>query len=177
MRTMITITAAALLAGCGGNAPADNAAGASADKLQPGEYEATIKVTALSSSDKTEPATKLKVAAAGDAPIIQRACIAEDGSIDPALFAEPGDKCSPTTTYVSSGRISIQLTCSRADGGLGMIIDGNFNKADEFDATVTSNTYFTGRGDYTATRTVTAKRIGNCPPPTAPTAPEAPKAG
>ena len=177
MRIMMTIAAAAMLAGCGDNAPADNTAATdSVSKLEPGEYEMTIKVTALNSTDKTEPATKLKVAAAGDPPMVQRACITADGTIDPVLFAEPGDKCTPSTSYVRAGRISMQLTCSRAEGGLGMIVDGHFKTANELEATVTSNTYFTGRGDYTATRTVTAKRVGNCPPAGAAT-PEAPKAG
>ena len=174
MRIMVTIAAAAMLAGCGGNAPTNNAAAEDTGKLQAGEYEATVTVTALSSTDKTDPATKLKV---GDPPATQRACVAADGTIDPALFAEPGDKCTPSTSYVTAGRISVQYTCSRADGGLGMIVDGSFKGGDQIDATVTSNTYFAGRGDYTATRTISAKRVGNCPPPTAPAAPEAPKAG
>ena len=42
-------------------------------------------------------------------------------------------------------------------------VDGKFT-ADHFEGTATTTTYLTGPGDYALTRTVTAKRVGDCPP-------------
>ena len=61
-----------------------------------GQYEASWKVASLQSVDKTTPATNLKQDASGTT----LACIAADGTIDPALFAEDGDSCSANNPYV-----------------------------------------------------------------------------
>ena len=96
MRTMIGAAVAAfLLAGCGGEAGGGNTAEAEATAagLQPGEYELTTTVEEVRSSDDSTPATELK---AGAPATTARACVAADGALDPAMFAEGEDQCSLT---------------------------------------------------------------------------------
>lgn len=164
MRTMILgVAAAGLLAACSGDAAKEAKKEAKADALQPGEYEVTDKVDEVRSTDNSTPATAMKVAAAGEASPTSRICVGTDGAIDPKIFAEAGDKCSSTGSYMRGGRLSYQFNCTRADkGGLSQLADGKFT-ADSFEATVTSSTYFSGPGDYSLTRTLTGKRVGDCP--------------
>ena len=42
------------------------------------------------------------------------------------------------------------------------LADGDF-KADSFEAKLKTATYFAGPGDYEMTRTMTGKRVGECP--------------
>ena len=170
MRTIILGAAAAgLLAACSGDTGKE-AKEARAEALQPGEYEVTDKVDEVRSTDNTTPATAMKVAAAGEAIPTSRICIGADGAIDPKIFAETGDKCAPTGSYLKGGRLSYQINCTReGKGGLSQLVDGKFS-ADSFEATVSTSTYFGGDGDYALSRTLTAKRVGNCPPAPAPEA-------
>jgi hypothetical protein len=162
MRNMILLGAAALLAGCGGEPEQKPAAEVRADKLQPGEYEVTGTVKDVRSTDQTTPATKLE---AGAALTAVRACVAADGKIDPKMFAEsPADKCKEDTAYVRGGRLNVQLNCQRpGSGGVMQLANGTI-KPDSFEAEVLTSTYFSGSGDYGATRTIAGKRIGDCPP-------------
>ena len=165
MRTMVLgIAAAGLLAACSGDTAKEAKKEAKADTLQPGEYEVTDKVDDLRSTDNTTPATAMKVAAAGEASPSSRICVGKDGAIDPKVFAEAGDKCSPTGSYMKGGRLSYQINCTRdGKGGLSQLIDGKFT-ADSFEASVSTSTYFSGPGDYSLGRTVSGKRVGECPP-------------
>ena len=131
--------------------------------LQGGQYEASWKVASLRSVDKTTPATNLKQDATGTT----LACIADDGTIDPALFAEDGDSCTAKNPYVRNGRIGLDLTCKRkgTSGEVRQSVSGSF-KADTLDAEVSTTTYLSGAGDYAMTRTISAKRVGECPPNT-----------
>ena len=168
MRIVLLIAAAAsvtALAACG-NEPTPAAAPAeeAAAKLAAGEYEVSTKVEDLRSTDNTTPATKAKLAAADAAPVVHRACIAADGEIAPAMFAEAGDECATENSYVRSGKINLTLNCKRT-GNPGQILQSVAGKfeADSFTATVNTGTYFSGSGDYAMRRTMTAKRVGNCP--------------
>lgn len=154
--------AAMLLAGCGGDSGGgEKAAEATAAELQPGEYELSTLVEQVRSSDDSTPATALK---AGAPAAVTRACVAAGGAVDPAMFAEGGDECDVTDSYVRGGRMSIQLKCTRAGkgGNVMQLVDGDF-KADSFEATVLGSTGFAGPGDYETTRKVTARRVGDCP--------------
>ena len=92
-----------------------------------------------------------------------RACVAADGTPDPAMFVEAGDTCTDLNTYLRSGRMSVQYNCTRAGKGeLYPNVDGNYT-ADGYKALVTSRRPFPGDGDYTLTRMLTAKRVGDCP--------------
>lgn len=160
MRTIILgLAAAGLLAGCS----SDTAPPPAQDEtvtLQPGEYDITAKIDNMRSTDKTAPATKAK---AGDPPTNRRACIAAEGSMPVEAFADAGDKCTASNSYVRNGRLNLQLSCDRPGHGTVMqLADGSF-KADSFEAKLSTATYFTGSGDYAMTRTFTGKRVGNCP--------------
>lgn len=151
--------AALLLTGCGGEdqAPKEDSPPAS---LTPGEYEVSSEILTLASTDKTTPFTKLKQ---GETAVV-KACVAKDGTPDPALFAEAGDKCQPSSAYVSNGRITIQLKCTR-DGKTGEVrpsFEGNFT-LDGFSGDAQGLTYFVEDGDYRYTSKVTARRTGDCP--------------
>lgn len=145
-------------AGCGSEPPAP-ARPEKPKTLVAGEYEVVSEVTKLASTDKKTPATKLKL---GGVETI-RACIAADGTVDPAMFIEPGDRCTVLNSFARSGRLSIQYDCKRpGTGDLYPNVDGDYT-ADGYKALVTVGTAFPGDGDYTLTRTLTARRIGACP--------------
>ena len=151
--------AAMMLAACGGEKPAPKAEAAEA--LQAGLYEVTSEVTALASTDKTTPFTKLKQ---GDKTTV-KACVSADGKPAPELFAEAeGDKCEIKNSYIRYGRLSAQMSCTR-DGKRGEVMPammGSFT-GDSFEGEITQLTYFIEDGDYRMTRKVSAKRIGDCP--------------
>jgi len=152
--------AAMMLAACGGGetAPAKEEA---AEALKPGLYEVTSEVTALASTDKTTPFTKLKL---GDKTTV-KACVSAGNKPAPELFAEAaGDKCEIKNSYIRYGRLSAQMSCTR-EGRRGEVMPammGSF-KADSFEGEITSLTYFVEDGDYRMTRKVSAKRVGDCP--------------
>lgn len=160
---MIAAVAATFATACSQDAPVKNEE-ATATSLAGGQYEASWKVASLQSVDKTTPATNLKQDGSGTT----LACIAADGTIDPALFAEDGDECTANNPYVRNGRIGLDLTCKRkgAGGEVRQSVSGTF-KADTLDAEVSTTTYLSGYGDYAMTRSVTAKRVGECPAGTA----------
>ena len=164
MRTIVLgFAAAGLLAACSGDAAKQAKKEAKADALQPGEYEVTDKVEELRSTDNTTPATAMKVAAAGEAIPTSRICVGKDGAIDPKAFAEAGDKCAATGSYMRGGRLSYQFNCTSAGkGGLSQLVDGKFT-ANSFEVSVSTSTYFGGPGDYALNRTLTGKRVGDCP--------------
>ena len=160
MRTiMMGLAVEGLLAGCSGDTAPKPEEEAKAAALQPGEYEITAKIDEVHSTDKTTPVTKAK---AGDPPTTRRACVAADGSIAAEAFSDTGDKCAVSSSYIRGGRMSVQLTCSRTNGQVMQLADGDF-KADSFEAKLKTATYFAGPGDYEMTRTMTGKRVGDCP--------------
>lgn len=153
-------TAIALLGGCGGEAQKP-AATEKAKSLSAGEYEISGEVTKLASADQSTPATTATV---GE-KTVSRACVAADGKLDPAMFIEAGDSCTAQSSYIRAGRLSVQYQCSRpGKGNVYPAADGNFT-ADGFEAIVTVGTAFSGDGDYNLVRKLTAKRVGDCPPP------------
>lgn len=157
MRSLM-IAAVALLSACESEAPKP-AAVQQAKALTPGEYEISSEVTKLASADKSVPATALKL---GDKSVT-RACVAANGTLDPAMFIDAGDKCTTLNSYVRSGRLSVQYQCSRpGKGNVHPAADGKF-AADGFEAVVTVGTAFSGDGDYNLTRMLKAKRVGDCP--------------
>ena len=154
------IGVAMMLAACGGE-PAAPAKEEAANALKPGLYELSSEVTALASTDKTSPFTKLKQ---GDKTTV-KACVGADGKPAPELFAEAeGDKCEIKNSYIRYGRLSAQMSCTR-EGKRGEVMPammGSF-KADSFEGEITSLTYFIEDGDYRMSRKVSARRVGDCP--------------
>jgi hypothetical protein len=167
MRVIWLIAAGAMaltVSGCGNDSAPAAETTTEAKALSAGEYEVATKVEDLRSTDHTTPLTKAKQMAAGDAPMMHRACVAADGKIDADMFGEAGDKCSVQNSYVATGKINMQLSCTRsgAPGQVLQSVDGDYS-ADSFTATVNTGTYFSGSGDYAMRRTMTAKRVGACP--------------
>lgn len=161
-RISAAAAAAMMLASCGGESGGNEAAAEEkAAALQPGEYELSTTVEVVRSTDESTPATSLK---AGAPPTVTRACVAADGALDPAMFAESGDQCAITDSYVRNARMSVQLKCSRPGkgGNVMQLADGDF-KADSFEAQLLGSTHFAGSGDYESVRKVSARRVGDCP--------------
>ena len=154
------VGAAMMMAACRAEKPAP-AQEEAADALTPGLYEVTSEVTALASTDKTTPSTKLKQ---GDKTTV-KACVGADGTPAPELFAEAAaDKCELKNDYIHYGRLSAQYSCKR-EGKRGEVMPammGSFTR-DSFEGEITQLTYFIEDGDYRMTRKVSAKRIGDCP--------------
>lgn len=162
MTKFALLAAAALVAGCSEEKPADTGSEQVPAAINPGEYEVTTLVQSLRSTDQTEPATKAK---ADGKAYTHRACIGTDGSVEPAMFSEAGDECRIDNAYARNGRLTLSLSCSRPDapGTVAQSVSGTF-AADGFDATVQTATYLAGAGDYALVRKMTGKRIGDCAP-------------
>ena len=159
MRTILLgVAAAGLIAGCTSDS-APPAEQAETVALLPGEYDISAKIDSFRSTDKATPATRAKV---GDPPATRRACVAAGGNMPVEAFADAGDLCTASSSYVRNGRLNLQLSCSRPGHGTVMqLADGSF-KADSFEAKLNTATYFTGSGDYAMTRSFTGKRVGEC---------------
>ncbi len=160
-KIVIAATAAIFVTACSNDAaPAAKPQEDTPTVLKSGEYEGSWKVASVQSVDRSTPATKLKQDASGTA----EGCVTADGTIDAALFAEDGDKCTIANPYVRNGRIGMDLTCTRKgqSGEVRQSVSGTFT-ADALDAEVSTTTYLSGTGDYAMTRTVTARRVGECP--------------
>jgi hypothetical protein len=158
-RSSLAAATAIMLAACSEEAPPQQQPQQRA-ALAPGEYEANWTVTEVRSTDKTEPASELTVGATGTT----RGCVVQGPVIDPALFAESEDECTSTSSYARGGRISIQMECSRPDQPGPVMQSVNATSAAEaFEGEVSTSTYFSGFGDYSMIRTITGRRLGDCP--------------
>ena len=161
MRLMIMAAPLLLLAGCD-DAPKVDKRASEAKQLTPGAYEVQAKVVTLTATDKGKPASNAKP---GDVTVL-KGCVAADGTLDPSLLTEAGDKCTPTQSYARGAILNIQYTCQRkgADGSVNYSINGEFT-AKAFTAMATTGTSFSTPDDYSLVRDLSAKRVGNCPPP------------
>lgn len=163
MRNMIIAAAAVLVAGCGNSANEKAHAEATAAALQAGEYALTWTGIDKGPAANASPASaSSETPAPSDFP--DRACISADGSIDPAAFGNKSDQCHVITSYVREGTVNVQVGCAReGKGEVSQIASGTFTAADSFSAKVETSTGFTGGGNYTMTRNLSAKRVGECP--------------
>lgn len=162
MRVICIAALAAFMAGCGGASDQQAPAAKAAASLKPGEYALSwSKVERQSSEKKTAAAAAAEAITSAAFP--ERACVAAGGVIDPVAFAERGDSCRPTNSYVRSGTLNVQLACDRKgqNGPVMQMANGTFSD-EGFEADVATSTYFAGPGNYTMTRKVTAKRVGEC---------------
>lgn len=159
MRSLI-IVPLLLLAACSADAPPADKRASEAKQLKAGEYEVIAKVASLSSTDKTTPATKLKL---GDTTTV-RGCVSADGTPDPSLFVDAGDVCKVNSSYTSGAILNMQLSCTRKSnpGFVTSAVDGQFT-SEAFTAKVTTGTMFSGTGDYSMARDLNGKRVGSCP--------------
>ncbi|HEY0113643.1 MAG TPA: DUF3617 domain-containing protein [Allosphingosinicella sp.] len=163
MKALFALGALCLLAACSGaeETPKEQEAAAS---LEAGLWEASSEIIAFRSTDKTTPVVK---AAVGDKSAIQ-ACVTEADKAKPApaLFSGEDHECEYKSSYMRAGRINNSLECTRkgVTGSIPMQIEGSFNATD-FEATVTTQTYLPGSGDFAMTQKVTGRRVmPSCPP-------------
>jgi hypothetical protein len=160
MRLIIIAAAAARVASCGNSANEKAEAQPTAAALEPGEYALTWSaIDKAASGDKSASAAKAMTAA--DFP--DRACIAADGTIDPAAFGNKSDQCHTVNSYLREGTVNVQVGCAReGKGEVSQVASGSFTDAESFEAKVETSTSFKGEGDYTMTRQLSAKRVGQC---------------
>lgn len=167
MRIILITAGAALLAACGGAEPEAPKKVAAPATLPPGDYEVTIKVASLVSADKTPVPTFAKQ---GDTRTV-RGCVGADGLPAADLLATKGDTCQLQNPYVRSGRINFQLNCNRkSQGQVTADVTGNYT-AEGFTATVNTDSFFTGSGDFKLVEEVTARKVADQCSPAAGAAP------
>ncbi|WP_260482700.1 DUF3617 domain-containing protein [Sphingomicrobium flavum] len=166
MNTKILLIGAASLAiaACGdteGAAPvAKEEPAAKAEMLSAGLYEVSVTADAVASTDGTTPAASMKE---GDNASMQ-VCVGEEGAATLALYREAQDDCTAQRPYVRPGRMQVEMRCDRAglSGDINARADGTYTE-DSFEAEVKTTTYLTGSGDYAMSRTITGRRVGDCP--------------
>ncbi len=155
------------LSACGGEAPKPTEDKAPPATFPAGEWEVTTLTETLKAADSAAPATIHKAGATK----VARVCAAPGPKPDPALFIEPGDKCTADSAYARNGRVNIAYKCDRPGKGMVMpTVDGNYD-ATSFEVATAVGSYFTGQGDYVMTQRITGKRLGDCTPGTPGTTP------
>jgi hypothetical protein len=169
MRT-IALVAFVLVAGCSEEAPQKKATPAADVKLQPGQWETTVELTGMSMSDKS----------AAPAGVVGKkttvsSCITPEQVEQPsaALFSGSDSSCKYDNFYMSDGRLSTTMTCTRPgmSGNMMSMVDGTYT-ATTFEATVETQSY-TGSHDFKTDAKVTGRRIGECTAEAASAAPQA----
>lgn len=161
MKRIAMIAGLALLAGCGEtDAPKAEQKAEKAKELSGGEYELTKTVTAFRSTDGSGAAPPTTIGEES----VRKVCAQSGKKPDPALFAAEGDECTDLSSFVSNGRLSMQLNCKRpGKGGYVSIVAGGTFTADSFESEATTSTAFSGEGDYQMTETIAGRRLGDCP--------------
>lgn len=158
MRIIGIAAAAALVAGCGGGDSQQTQAAETAAALDSGEYALTWSELEIQPSDEKQAVDQQVTAAA----FPERTCIAAGGAIELSALAAKGDDCHAVNSYVRNGNVNVQLSCTReGKGKLSEVASGKFT-ADAFDATIETSTSFDGAPNYTMTRKVNGKRVGEC---------------
>jgi hypothetical protein len=163
VKRSLILTPFLLLAACSGGGEAPKTDEQAAETIEAGLWEVSSETTAFRSTDKTAPAVK---AAVGDKASFQ-ACVgeAETAKPAPALFAGEGYECQYKNSYMRGGRLNIGLECTRAGvkGSIPMLVEGTY-KATTFEASVKTDTYFPGDGDFTMTRKLNGRKAAaGCP--------------
>ena len=161
-----TYMMAALLLPLGACNKAPTPPPAAADKGPPaifpaGEYEVSALTETLKAADQFSPATRHKVGATD----VSKICSPAGPKPAPALFADKGDSCTPTSDYAKDGRINMSYNCQRPGQGLlTLTFDGKYDDQ-SFEVEVATGTYFSGQGDYVLTQHLKGKRLGDCAAP------------
>ena len=159
MRVLIIGSFAGLVAACSSEAPPAKPAEAAPASLQAGEYEVTATVTSFRSTDDGTPVVQAKQ---GEV-ITSRACIGADGTPPAELFAAKGNSCAGQNVYARNGRLNMQLDCTRpgAPGKVMSEVNGSFT-ADSLKGSMTTNSFFQGKGDYELRADLAGRRVGEC---------------
>ena len=157
----LTILSACLLAACGG-APEEKKAAEetqAAANMEAGQWETSFELTAIRSTDKTEPALK---AAVGDKET-GSACVPAGSEASPPgeLFAGPDYTCTTQNSYVRNGRVNMSLKCSRPgiSGDIMHTVQAS-STGTTLEGTVDTISYLPGRGDFAMARKITGRKTG-----------------
>lgn len=154
---IIGLMAVAALTACSGASENKNKA-ASADGLQPGQYEVVAEATQFRQADEGEAAFNMAVGTRETRSV----CVADAAS--PDLFAPEGLTCQPgASAYMRAGTISSSYRCTAAGrtGDIALVIEGTFT-GDGFEVTRNMRTAFSGDGDIVADARLTGRRTGAC---------------
>lgn len=170
---MLALVPLLLVAACSEDAGADqkatDAAAKKAMRLSAGQWETTAQYSTINVTEGDTPA----IEAAINTPMTGTGCVeeAEAKKPEPALFAAEGDSCSYQNFYMSRGRLTADMRCSRegVPGEIMVSLQGNYT-ADSFELTTDTRTILAGPGDIQAAGTLTGRRTG---PTCAPAATEA----
>lgn len=159
MRNLIQAAAPALLlVACGNPEPATNeAADAVPAAFPPGEWEVTLSVASIRSTDNSTPAVSAKQ---GD-KATRKACIAAPDDLI-KLFTAEGANCTVVTTFARQGRLNNGYQCKAPKGTTSPTVYGRYT-ADTLDVSVDTASRLSGSGDFTMSEKVTGKRLGDCP--------------
>lgn len=161
MRIWMPVMACLALGACSGESDEDaaNKAAAAAPPaaMSPGQYATDVAVKAFRSTDGQTPAIKAKV---GDKST-GAGCVAAGALPPPELFAGADDKCTYKTNYIKDGMINAALDCTTkgVTGQVQMNIQGSYT-ATGFEASVDTNTFLPGPGDFAETRAVKGRLTG-----------------
>jgi hypothetical protein len=162
MMRVLALVPLLLVAACSGEAEAPKQQEeAAAAQLDPGQWEFTTEVTQFAKADGGEP----KIDAPVGSKETRSVCIAEADvkKPQPALFGGEKDECSYGDFYMSGGRLSASVNCTRPglSGNIGTRADLDF-KAASLEGTLSTTTYLTTDGDVRITRKLTGRHAGPC---------------
>jgi len=139
------------LVGCSGG-ESEKKADAVPDAFPAGTWQVGSEVTAIRSTDKTDPAVKAAVGDKENGSV----CVDKAGEKPaPALFAGAGNECTYKSSYIKGGTLNAQLECRR-EGLQGMVmmsVSGSYT-AKDFTATVDTTSYLSQRGNFQMSRKV-----------------------
>jgi hypothetical protein len=178
MRAILILPLCLAAAACSSDDGANNAADAAAPAALPaGQWQTSFEVTAMRSTDNTKPVVAAKV---GDKES-ETACVGAGDKEKPApvIFSGSGYECTYKSSYVKEGTINANLDCTRkgVTGQMMMNVSGSYTGS-SFEASVDTNTYLPGPGDFAMSRKVTGHLAGAaCAPATANASPPIPPKG
>jgi hypothetical protein len=158
MRNLTILSACLLAAACGGGEE-KKAEEQQAATVEAGQWESSFEVTSIRSTDKTTPALK---AAAGDKET-GSSCVPAGSEATPPgeLFTGPGYKCQTQNSFISNGRITMSLKCSRPgiQGDIMHTVQGSYTGT-TFEGKVDTITYLPGSGDFEMSRKMSGRKTG-----------------
>ncbi|HEY5711060.1 MAG TPA: DUF3617 family protein [Allosphingosinicella sp.] len=152
-----------IVAGCGGETPANNSANAAAPPttLPAGQWELASEVTGFNKTDNAAPRINTPVGTRTTVSV----CVGAGAQAPSELFMEAGYDCTIGNYYARNGRLNVSLQCRKSglEGSILPVVDGTFT-ADSLDYTRNLRTQLIPDGNVTVDSHVTGRRTGECTP-------------
>ena len=164
MRALALIPLLLASAACsgGGEAPKQEEK-ATADRLEPGQWELATEVTQFKKTDQGAP----KIDAPDGTKATRTVCIAEADAAkpQPGMFGGDKDECTYGDFYMAEGRLSATTNCKRPglSGNVATRADLNYTGS-TIEGTLNTTTFLVTDGDVVFLRKLTGKRVGQCAP-------------